>query len=404
MMRRLRWLPVAGVAALLVWRLAAFGGDEGEWTRVARRDLVISVTGTGTLRAVDAARLGPPRVRRTYTFKISMMAPEGTTVTAGTPVIAFDATELQQRLQTAATELESVSKQIEKHRIDLAKKDADDQLRLAEADARLRTARLLAQRPPELVADIEYQKNALDLDSAGTARVALEREIALSRQAVQAEIAALESDLERATNKVRELEASLRSMTVLAPRDGLVIYTTDWQGNKMKVGDTCWRDRKPVEIPDLSRMVGDAEVAEAEAGHLKLGQPVRLRLDAHPDVEHTGTVAELSRVVQKKSFTNPLRVVRLEIDLDRTDPETMRPAMRFRAEIETDRIEQVLVIPLQSIHVTADGPVVLRRGTVGTEATRVKLGRRNRSEVEVLEGLEEGDSVKTAFSAGSRRS
>lgn len=384
------------LVATVFWRWMVPAGPGSAWTAAERKDLVIGVEVTGTLRAVDTARLGPPSIRGMYTFKVSMIVPEGTQVSRGVPVIAFDATELQQRLQTISTELESVAKKLEKQRIDLAMTEADNQLRIAEAEAAVRTATLLAGRPPELVPSIEYHKSTLDLERATVVLEDLRRELDSSRRAARAEIAGLESDLARASNKVVEIQQSLTLMTVPAPRDGLVIYATDWQGEKMKVGDSCWRDRRPVEIPDLSRMAADGEVREAEAGQLAVGQPVQLRLDAHPDIEFTGSVATLSRVVQKKSFWNPLRVVRLGIALDRTDIERMRPAMRFKGSIEIDRLEGVLVVPLGSVQVTAGGPVVLRRHGTGIKATAVSLGRRNRTDVEIVDGLTEGDVVQSS--------
>jgi HlyD family secretion protein len=172
-----------------------------------------------------------------------------------------------------------------------------------------------------------------------------------------------------------------------------VIHTSDWRGEKSKVGDTCWRDDKPLEIPDLSTMLGNGEVKEAEAGQVSVGQKVRLRLDAHPDHEYTGTVAKISRIVQQKSFWNPLRVVKLEVDLDDTDPERMRPSMRFNGGIETQRIPGALVIPLEAVQVTSSGPLVLAKTARGVRPIQVELGARSRSEVEVLMGLDAGDRI-----------
>ena len=80
-------------------------------------------------------------------------------------------------------------------------------------------------------------------------------------------------------------------MTVKAPRDGTVIYVTNWRDEKMKVGDTCWRGQEVVELPDMSAMMARGQVDEADAGQVSIGQLFRIRLDAHPDVEFTGKVA-----------------------------------------------------------------------------------------------------------------
>jgi multidrug efflux pump subunit AcrA (membrane-fusion protein) len=68
--------------------------------RVERGDLVIGVDITGSLRAVESSVLGPPQVHDVWQFKIAMMADEGSEVEEGQPVLAFDPSELQQRLQT----------------------------------------------------------------------------------------------------------------------------------------------------------------------------------------------------------------------------------------------------------------------------------------------------------------
>lgn len=374
--------------------------DGGEWVRAERRDLIISVELTGHLVALEAARLGPPSVRDMHSFKIVTMAPEGEEVEAGTPVLAFDTTELEQRLQTAATELDSVQTRHSKQRIDLAIRDADDALRIAEAEAKVRAARLLAGRPPELVPGIEHRKGLLDLAIAEEELSALVREIEASRRSAQAELDGLESDLQRAANLVAEIETSLAAMTVSAPRAGIVIHAADWRGEKKKPGDACWREDRPVEIPDLRRMAADCEVKEAEAGRIAVGQPVRLRLDAHPDVEYRGRVQEVSTIVQRRSFWNPATVVTLRVALDSPDPGRMRPSMRLTGRIEIDRIPKAVVLPIDAVISTERGPMVDRRNLLGSTLTPIGLGRRSRTEVAVVHGLAAGDAVRRRPNGG----
>jgi len=168
---------------------------------------------------------------------------------------------------------------------------------------------------------------------------------------------------------------------------------TDWREEKKKVGDNCWRGDKVVEIPDLKSMIAKGEVDEVDGGKVATGQRVTFRLDAHPDVEFTGRISSIWKTVQRKSFQNPLKVVRLDILLDRTDTVRMRPGMRFRGAAETERVPRCLVIPLEAVFPTRDGPVAWRRTALGFEAVPLELGRRNDHEIEVLDGLIEGDQV-----------
>ena len=141
-------------------------------------------------------------------------------------------------------------------------------------------------------------------------------------------------------------------------------------------------------------MVGQGEVDEANAGRVADNQPFRIRLDAHPDIEYTGTTTAISRAVQRKSFSrNPLKSVRLRLQFAETDVLRMRPGMRFRGSIETERVEAALMIPSHTVFPTADGPVVYRRTLLGHEAVPVTLGRRNETMVEVVDGLAAGDLI-----------
>ncbi len=90
-------------------------------------------------------------------------------------------------------------------------------------------------------------------------------------------------------------------MTIPAPRAGTVLYVPNWNGDKKKVGDSCWFGEKVLEVPDLARLGVQGEVDEADAGLVREGAAVSLRLDAHPDTEVRGKVRTMQRTVQRAS-------------------------------------------------------------------------------------------------------
>ena len=97
--------------------------------------------------------------------------------------------------------------------------------------------------------------------------------------------------------------------------------------------------------------------------------------------------------MHRESWNSPLKIARLEIELDETDTRGMRPGMRFRGRIETERVDDVLLIPLEAVFVTPEGATVYRKTLFGTEQVSVQLGRRNETQVEVVAGLESDDRV-----------
>jgi hypothetical protein len=361
---------------------------------VDRRDLVLGVEVTGELRAEESTNVGPPPIQEVWDFKIAFMAPEGKEVQAGEPILGFDTTSLNNELQQDEVERDSAAKTLEKRQTDLEIELRREGLTLAEAEAALRKLDLQTQVPEELVAGQELEALRIDHDLKGAEVEYRRSKLDQLRRGAEGELAILRQRRDDAARRVEQLKARIEEMRVTAPRAGTVIYASNWRGEKKRVGDNAWRWETILEIPDLSAMRGDGEVEEAQAGRLAVGQPVSFHLDAHPGERYTGTIRRIGRTVQRRSHSDPRKVVRLEIALDATDPERMRPGMRFLGTVELERLEGVLAIPLAAVRPGPEGATVRVRRGFGEEVVFPRLGSRNAEWVEVLEGLQEGDRVR----------
>ncbi|MCX4246235.1 efflux RND transporter periplasmic adaptor subunit [Paraliomyxa miuraensis] len=373
--------------------------DEGErWVTVTRGALVVDVDVSGALRAVDSSAVSPPGLPGVWNYKIAMMAPEGAEIEKDQPLLAFDTSDLDRKLQAKQSERDSAAKQLEMKQSAAKVAAQDAALALAEAKAARRKAQLQAEAPPELTAVIELEKARLDLDLAERKVAYLQRKGTSARRADEAEIERWRSQRDRAEGRVAEITSSIEQMTMMAPRTGTVIYETDWQGQKKKVGDSTWRGDTVLQVASLAQMEAEGEVDEVDASRVAVGQPVSLRLDAQADLELRGTIREISPAVQRQSPDNPLKVIRLKIALQADEGARLRPGMRFRGHVETDRVDDALLVPLEAIVRTPEGAVAHRRsnGAGGFEVVPVVLGKRNAEQVEVIEGLAEGDEVDVA--------
>ncbi|MBV8200838.1 MAG: efflux RND transporter periplasmic adaptor subunit [Acidobacteria bacterium] len=396
---------VAALAAALAGDLGGSGpaagagagaGGEPGWAEVRRSDLVLSVPVAGTLAAVDAARLGPPLVAEVWDYKIVFMAPEGASVERGQRVLAFDTSTLEKTLRDKEAERDSAQKQLEKQRADLALQRSDGELHLAEAAADRRRAELVVRVPPELKSSSDLASARADLELASRKMDYQRRRLGLVTAAAAAQVRSLTDQRDRAAARVAEVRAAIARMQIVAPRAGTVVYVPNPRGEKKKVGDSCWRLEQVMEIPDLRRLRADGEIDEADAGRVAAGQAVALRLDAHPETVFTGRVAAIKSAVRQRAATLAGKVVRIEIDLARTDPLRMRPGMRFAGAIELERAPGVLLVPLAAVRSLPDGPLIYRRTRFGAEAVRPRLGRHDDRQVEVLAGLAPGDQVQLA--------
>jgi multidrug efflux pump subunit AcrA (membrane-fusion protein) len=398
LLRKRYAIPLAAVVLFLLggWafrnKLAA--DRQGEWVRASRGDLITGFEVTGTLAATATESLGPPPLPDVWEFKIAMLAPEGAEVKRGQPVLGFDTTELQRKLDEKTAEAEEARKQIEKERSDLAVGTKDERLRLAEAEARLRKAELKLEAPPDIVGINERKEAELDHALAKRESTAIRNRVDALQRAAAARIALLVSKEREAAAVVARTQSAINQMRVSAPREGTVVYTTNWRGDKKKTGDSVWKAERVLEIPDLTKMKADGEVDEADAGRVAVGQRVVLRLDAHPDEEFNGTITSAARTVQRKRGTqDPIKVLRVDIKLDRTDPAKMRPGMRFTGTIELGRVKNAVLIPREAVFVSTGGPFVYRRDAFDVDLVPVKLGGENDKSVEAVKGLESGDRV-----------
>src|SRR3954453_14430023 len=92
-------IAIVSILAGAGWTRNKLAADrQGDWVRVTRGDLITGVDVTGTLAAIETDSLGPPQLPDVWDFKISMLAPEGLEVKKGRPVIGFDTTDLQRKL------------------------------------------------------------------------------------------------------------------------------------------------------------------------------------------------------------------------------------------------------------------------------------------------------------------
>ncbi len=415
--KALRIAGILGVLAVLgglAWaaRLGKAPASPRDWAMVERGDLVTTVPVSGELEAVTSVMLGPPQVPDTWEYKIADLAPEGMSVPAGTPVVRCDTAELERKLIEKSAERDSAEQEIAKKRTELALARGEAEVALAEAEARQRKAALQAEVPPDLSSRIELEGAKADLALA-------EKEVAYRRERLRqearrgaAELGALTDKRNRAAARLGEVQESIERMTVRAPRAGTVIYVADRNGQKKRIGDSCWQMQKVIELPDLGRMRARGEVSEADVGRLAEGQNVRIALDALPDLPVVGRLDAVDRAVREERGKDRSegKVIALDVSLPGALPGgscaategspgaaalagRLRPGMRFRGTIEISRTPGLLLVPAESVFPSARGPRVLKRTAWGFEEVFPKLGRRTPEAFEVLAGLKSGDAV-----------
>jgi len=391
--------PAAAIAVSVAVSIALPGlgacsraAGEPALAEVVRDELVVGVEVTGVLAAVDSSDIKPPPLPGVWNFKIASLAVEGQPVKPGDPVVGFDASDQVRELETMQNEAAAARSKLDQKRDDAQLARRDEELKLAEAGAGLHKATLKTDAPPDLVASVQQRELQLDEQGAVLALDAARQHAEQVRRSDAEEIQRLTDKLSYARQRVAELQQRVARMQVTAARGGTIVYPLNDQGDKHKIGDNVWRMENVVQIVGLDHMRGDGQVDEVDVARVADHQPVVLRLDAMPDVELHGAVQSIARSVQARSRTDPSKVVKLTIAIDPTRV-PLRPGMRFRGQIETERVAGAVVVPAEAVFAAPDGAVAYRRTGGGFERVRLALGRRTATMIEVRSGLAPGDRV-----------
>jgi multidrug efflux pump subunit AcrA (membrane-fusion protein) len=209
--------------------------------------------------------------------------------------------------------------------------------------------------------DIEQKRRSL-LDRGQARRIASQRD----------EIAKLE---EVATFRRKQLDA-LRTPSPVA---GVVQEMPLEPGQWVTAGTVLAKIAKP------GRLKAVVQVPEALVADVAAGQTVRIEISGRA-VE--GKVARVDPLVQGGA-------VRVEVTLDDASPEGARADLAVTATIEIERAEDALVVS-RPAGIAAGGAAelyVLDADGAGAARKRVRFGRGSVREIEILEGLAEGDTV-----------
>ncbi len=353
----------------------------------------IKVHANGQLKSSASTYIGCPSIRRFWNYTISFMAPEGKEVKPGEPILGFDARQLQERFMVKSSELETVKNELAKIR--LVEQEQKDNFILQAEDARGKeeNAKIKTQQPEELSALNEVKKMRMQYELAILNRELSQNRVKNQTVGMETRIHAQESIVKRLETEVAELQESIAKMRVKAPKAGIIVYASNWDGKKKAVGDRCWIGENIMELPDLTRMEVAAVIPEPEAGKVKTDLPVEIRLDSNPDRVFNGKLDSLGRIFRTKSAEQPAMVFDASITIQDPDPEKMRPGMAAGVDITMSSKANVIQIPETAVIYREEGLFVWKKSFTGKQVVPVILGARSGGMVEVLSGLEENDRV-----------
>ena len=435
--------------------------DSMRTAQVTRGTLTASATASGTLQPYAQVEV---RSRSTGTV-VDLRVQAGDVVKAGQLLAAIDDKDARASYESASAQLTNAQAKMNQSRSTLEATRAQNVTKISQAEAGLRTsqaqlAQVLAGSRPEVIAqaretlqqtqaaatlakqnldrtqslytqgmiahqDLEQAQSQYDsaqaqvraaqaqlqqvqagntAEATAVARAQVqEAEAALATaRAARLQEVALASDVTASAAQVRSSQGNasqardhVGESQVTAPIDGIVA-TLGVQVGQSVIGGSNSGGTLVLTIADMRTIQADIAVDESDIAQIRVGMPVRVTVDALPERTFTGKVI---RIAPQAVVTQNVTQFDVIVAIDNPD-RRLRLGMSVEGEFIIVERQNVLLVPTEAIRGKATKGVLVVDGTELVPVT-VETGATNGGQIEIVSGLEAGQTVYLGTRSGS---
>jgi HlyD family secretion protein len=297
--------------------------------------------------------------------------------------------------------------------------------------AKLDWARSQQLYKEQLISKQEFDSSKATYDSAVAAVTASQAQVSQARAARDQ----ASSNLDQNNAVLTRTKDILRKTTYTAPIDGIVSYIAVRVGENVVPGIQGTAGSSILTISDMSVVTTEVKVDETDIVSIRDGQPVDVTIDAIPDKIFKGHVTEVGELAILRTSgqasmtaatanTQEARDFKVVVTLD-NPPDSLRPGLSATAKIHTAQKQNVMSIPIQALaersqkeldeakNGTTSTNVTLAASTVESTSAKtdiqgvfvvrdgkaqfvpVKTGISGTTDIEVTDGIKEGDVIVT---------
>ena len=227
---------------------------------------------------------------------------------------------------------------------------------------------------------------------ATMAQLSLDRakQLAARQFGPQATVDQAQSAYEQANAGIAKTQAIISQKLVRAPFDG------ELGVRRVEVGQFLTAGTQIVSLTDLSELYANFTVPEKDSGNLKVGQIVRILVDAYPGRSFEGKITAI-----EPQISTDTRNIRVQATIANPD-HILKPGMFATTTVVLPDKPPVITVPETAVDYTLYGDSVFLitekkedDGKTSLTAVRtfVRTGNRVHGRAEILSGLKPGDRV-----------
>jgi multidrug efflux system membrane fusion protein len=227
---------------------------------------------------------------------------------------------------------------------------------------------------------------------ATVAQLSLDRakQLASRQFGPQATVDSTQAAFDQANAGIARTQAVISQKLVRAPFDG------ELGVRKVEVGQFLTAGTQIVSLTDLSQLYANFTVTEKDSAHLKVGQVVRIAVDAYPGRSFEGTISTI-----EPQIATDTRNIRVQATIDNPE-KILKPGMFTTTTVVLPDKPPVVTVSETAVDYTLYGDSVFLitekkedDGKTSLTAVRtfVRTGNRIDGRAEILSGLKNGDRV-----------
>jgi HlyD family secretion protein len=351
---------------------------------VKRGNMIRQVRGLGTLvPREDSIELIPAQTDATV---VRIRVLPGTKVTPDTILMDLSDPELQQKLLDAQLQLKAAQADYKSLQATLQSTLMDKKASAAAVNSDYTQDQLQAQTDKRLfdlgvISGLTYNASKNKADQLTTQHQISQEQIDMNAEAIKVQLASAQTKIDQARALLDLYEKQENALQVRAGISGVLIPLA----TPLSVGQHVTVGTSVAEVIEPDKLKAALNIAETQAHDIQLGQPAEVDT-------HNGIVAgHVTRI--DPSVLNGTRVV--DVTLDGALPPGAVPQLSVDGTIDLQRLQDVLYVGRPAFGNENSTITLFKIDPDGKTATRtqVKTGKVSVTQIQILDGLKEGDRV-----------
>ena len=371
--------------------------------KLGKSDYIEKINVSGAVQAVVNVPVMAPS-RMMGQMRIARLAEDGAFVKTGDTICVLALPELISMYTQALNSIETLEAALKKTEADNKLKIALLEAQLATSEAQMQISSLDSLRM-QFAPEVNQKLLKLEMKKVQIEKQKTEKKLAATKLIGQTEIRQMNARIMSEKARTQTMADQVKSLTIIAQRDGIVIRTESpvftimgpgglgKMGGPIREGSVLFMNTPVLQFPDLSKMQVSAEVQEADFKKIEKGQKVKIDIDAAQKLQTTGKINRKSLIGRNamRYSESQVKFYEVIIDVDSCHSK-MKPGLSANCEITLKEAKDTLFVPTLSIFERDSSKVVYVLEKNNFTPVKVETGLSGSSHTIITAGLT-GDEV-----------